>query len=174
MSSRSPVTIVLVFLGGIVATLLFSAGLSHTNTMEFCTSCHSMQFNLEEYKQTIHFKNPSGMKVGCPDCHVPRDLGPTLKAKLLASRDIWHEIMGTIDTKEKFENRRWMLANRVWDRMKETDSRECRACHSYERMDLEEQEKIGRKRHSKAMEEGKTCIECHKGIAHAQPYAPDE
>lgn len=174
MRRRSVATLALVFVGGIAVTLLLRAGLSYTNSMEFCTSCHSMQYNLEEFKKTIHFKNPSGMRVGCPDCHVPRELGPMLMAKLVASRDIWHEIRGTIDTMKKFEKHRWELANRVWERMIKTDSRECRACHDYARMDLEEQEKIGRKRHTTAMTEGKTCIECHKGIAHAQPYVPDE
>lgn len=174
MKNRSNLALALIFFAGIATTLVVGTGLSYTNTMEFCTSCHSMQFNMEEFKETVHYKNPSGMKVGCPDCHVPKELGPTLLAKIIASRDILHEILGTIDTKEKFEQRRWMLANRVWDRMKATDSRECRNCHSYDHMDLEEQEKIGRRRHTTAMEENKTCIDCHKGVAHEQPYAPDE
>lgn len=171
---RSIFVLVFVFAAGIVSALLFHSAVSHTNTMEFCISCHSMTFNMEEYKETIHFKNPSGVRAGCPDCHVPNELGPTLWAKLVASRDILHEILGTIDTKEKFEKKRWLLANRVWDKMRATDSRECRKCHGFEEMDLEEQEKIGRKRHLSAQEEGKTCIDCHKGIAHEEPIEPDK
>jgi cytochrome c-type protein NapC len=39
-------------------------------------------------------------------------------------------------------------------------------------MDLSEQEKLSRKKHKRAEEEGKTCIECHKGVAHEEPYEP--
>ncbi len=32
------------------------------NEMAFCTSCRSMKVNLEEYKETIHYKNASGVQ----------------------------------------------------------------------------------------------------------------
>jgi cytochrome c-type protein NapC len=171
---RSTFLMILIFLAGVIGAIVFSTALSYTNTTEFCVSCHSMTFNMEEYKETIHFKNPSGVRAGCPDCHVPQTLGPTLLAKLVASRDILHEILGTIDTKEKFEAKRWILANRVWDKMRATDSRECRSCHGFEVMDLEEQQKIAGKRHISGQEEGKTCIDCHKGVAHHEPDEPDD
>ena len=81
------------------------------------------------------------------------------------------KIMGTIDTPEKFEARRLELAKHVWDRMKKTDSRECRNCHSFDSMDLDEQDKSARKKHipERALEKGETCIDCHKGIAHELP-----
>jgi cytochrome c-type protein NapC len=39
-------------------------------------------------------------------------------------------------------------------------------------MDLEEQDRSGKKKHAKAREEGKTCIDCHKGLAHEYPSKP--
>jgi nitrate/TMAO reductase-like tetraheme cytochrome c subunit len=36
-------------------------------------------------------------------------------------------------------------------------------------MDFERQRRRPRERHPVAMEEGKTCIDCHKGIAHKLP-----
>ena len=36
-------------------------------------------------------------------------------------------------------------------------------------MDLKMQESRARKRHVDALDEGKTCIECHKGVAHELP-----
>jgi cytochrome c-type protein NapC len=36
-------------------------------------------------------------------------------------------------------------------------------------MDLSEQERYSRTRHERAMDEGKTCIDCHEGIAHRLP-----
>nr|VFJ44568.1 MAG: cytochrome c-type protein NapC [Candidatus Kentron sp. FW]VFJ54087.1 MAG: cytochrome c-type protein NapC [Candidatus Kentron sp. FW] len=54
--------------------------------------------------------------------------------------------------------------------MKETDSRECRGCHDYASMDHAKQEKISRKKHTSGPKAGKTCIDCHKGIAHKLPH----
>jgi len=133
-----------------------------------------MQINLAEMKENVHYKNASGVSVGCADCHVPRSIGPKLWAKLMAAKDVYHEIMGTIDTPEKFEARRWHMANLVWDKMKASDSRECRECHSFEKMDFEEQDKSAAKKHHKAIEAGETCIDCHKGIAHEEPEEPED
>ena len=53
--------------------------------------------------------------------------------------------------------------------MKATDSRECRNCHNFEYMDFTAQEARSRPRHQEAAIEGKTCIDCHKGVAHELP-----
>ena len=53
--------------------------------------------------------------------------------------------------------------------MQASDSRECRNCHSYEAMDFHKQSPRGAEKMQAAMEKGKTCIECHKGIAHKLP-----
>jgi len=164
----------LIFVGGILFTAIFNVGLSYTNTTEFCTSCHSMKINLEEYKKTPHYRNASGVRATCADCHVPKEFGPKIVAKVLAYKDVLHEILGTIDTKEKFEAHRWDMATRVWAKMKASDSRECRTCHTWDSMDLSEQDKSARRRHSRAPDEGKTCIDCHKGVAHEEPDEPDE
>ena len=58
--------------------------------------------------------------------------------------------------------------------MRKTDSRECRNCHDFTAMDLSEQDRSARKKHAKAPERGKTCIDCHKGIAHEYPSRPKE
>lgn len=174
--SRKKMVIILglVFVAGILFTGLFNIGLSSTNEMEFCTSCHSMQVNFEEYKETVHYLNTSGVRATCSDCHVPREFGPKIVAKVLAYKDVVHEILGTIDTREKYEAHRWDMASRVWAKMKATDSRECRNCHEFNQMDLSTQSRIARKRHSKAVDEGLTCIDCHKGIAHMEPDEPEE
>jgi cytochrome c-type protein NapC len=152
----------------------FNVALEATNTQQFCISCHSMKGNYEEYKQTPHFKNPSGVQAGCPDCHVPRPYGAKLVAKIMAAKDVYHEILGTIDTQEKFEAHRWDMASRVWAKMKANDSRECRACHDFQNMDVDNQSKQAKRRHVRVMDKGgKTCIDCHAGIAHKLPDAPE-
>jgi cytochrome c-type protein NapC len=168
------IAVVLIFGAGILFTGMFNVGLSATNEMEFCTSCHSMQINLEELQETVHYKNASGVRATCADCHVPKPFVPKMIAKVLAYKDVLHEFLGTIDTKEKFDQHRWDMANRVWDKMRASDSRECRSCHAWETMDLSEQDRMARNRHSSARDEGITCIDCHKGIAHEEPDEPDE
>jgi cytochrome c-type protein NapC len=53
--------------------------------------------------------------------------------------------------------------------MKRNDSQECRNCHNFEYMDFTEQGRRAVATHSKAFTEGRTCIDCHKGIAHQLP-----
>ncbi len=172
----TPITLIL--FGGIAGIIFwggFNTGMEMTNTMGFCISCHEMRDNVyKEYKETVHFKNASGVRVSCSDCHVPRPWIHKIVRKIKASKELFHKALGTIDTPEKFEKHRWVMANRVWDQMKATDSRECRNCHSFEGMDLSEQDRSARKRHGRAVDEGKTCIDCHKGLAHEEPDKPDK
>ena len=159
---------------GFILAVGSSATLESTNETEFCTSCHSMQWVKAEWMESVHYSNISGVRANCSDCHVPHDTGPKLVAKLRAAKDVWHEIMGTIDDKEKFEHHRWQMANAVWDRMKATDSRECQSCHTVDAMDLKEQDRSARKKHRRILKENsdKTCIDCHKGVAHEIPEEP--
>lgn len=161
-------------LGGIMIGVMgwtsFHYLLDKTTTTEFCVSCHTMRDNLyEEYKTTIHYKNPSGVRAGCPDCHVPESGWGFYKAKIRAAKDLWAELSGTIDTPEKFERERLRLAKSVYAFMKETDSHECRSCHGFEAMDFEHQDPQAAKKMKLASTDGGTCIDCHKGIAHKLP-----
>jgi cytochrome c-type protein NapC len=153
----------------------FNTAMEATNTLEFCISCHEMRDNVyEEYKQTIHYSNRTGVRAVCSDCHVPKDWSHKMVRKLQASAEVWGKLMGTIDTKEKFEANRLRLAEHEWARMKAVDSRECRNCHSFEGMDTEKQKLRGAKMHKIAQAENKTCIDCHKGIAHKKPKGMKE
>jgi cytochrome c-type protein NapC len=166
-------------------TFVFTSVLEMTNETEFCVSCHSMKINHEEYQETVHYKNASGVRASCADCHVPKSFFPKLYAKIYAAKDVYHEFIGDFAVSEEikndpekykahYEERRWAMANAVWDKMKANDSATCRSCHTFEAMKLEDQSKSAAKRHAKAMEEGKTCIDCHKGIAHHEPSEPEE
>lgn len=161
-----------IFAAGAVFAGLFNMGLHHTNQLEFCTSCHSMSIPYEEYKKSVHYKNKSGVRATCSDCHVPKDFGPKMVAKVMASKDVYHEILGTINTPEKYEALRWDMASRVWAKMKATNSRECRSCHDLTQMDVSAQTRSGRSQHSQAEDKGKTCIDCHKGVVHSEPEDP--
>ena len=89
--------------------------------------------------------------------------------KVQASNEVWGKLTGTISTPEKFEAKRLELAKHEWARMKATDSRECRNCHSFQAMDFEHQRPKAAEQMRKAYQDGGTCIDCHKGIAHSLP-----
>lgn len=162
----------LMFLAGIIFWGGLHTAIELSNSIWFCTSCHEMDTVYEEYKQSLHYQNASGVRAICSDCHVPKVWGPMIVAKLNATiNELPKTVLGTIDTPEKFEARRLHLAKNVWRKMKESDSRECRNCHDYTFMSLEEQDRFAKKKHSleRALEKGETCIDCHKGIVHELP-----
>lgn len=170
---------VLIVAGGIAGVMFwggFNTAMDATNTMTFCISCHEMRDTVyEEYKKTVHYTNPSGVRASCTDCHVPRAWIPKVIRKVQATNELWHKILGTINTPEKFEAQRLVMATRVWDSMKATDSRECRNCHSYDSMDFSKQSRRSREKMEPAAKTGKkTCIECHQGIAHKLPKNADD
>ena len=154
----------IIFWGG------FNTAMDATNKEEFCISCHEMEDNVfEEYKKTIHYANRSGVRATCPDCHVPKEWTHKMVRKIQASKEILHKLLGSIDTPEKFDEKRLQLAKNEWKRMKATDSRECRNCHDFESMAVAYQKPRARKQHENALKVGNTCIDCHKGIAHELP-----
>jgi cytochrome c-type protein NapC len=163
----------LVFAGlllGAAAVIGFEASMAATGTDEFCVSCHELRDNaLEEFIGTPHHTNASGKGAGCVDCHVPKEFVPKVIRKIAAVGEIYHHLLGTIDTREKYDEHRMWMATRTWAFMNERDSRECRNCHDEAAWDLELQSEKARRYHSEALSRGKTCIDCHKGLAHALP-----
>lgn len=163
------------FFSGVTFWGGFHTVVEATNTEAFCIGCHEMRDNVyAEYKKTIHYSNRTGVRAVCSDCHVPREWGPKMVRKIQASREVYGKVTGSIDTREKFEAKRLVLAEREWKRMKANDSLECRNCHSFDGMDTEKQKLRGAKMHKIGQEEKQTCIDCHKGIAHTKPKGMKE
>ncbi|MGD8350353.1 MAG: NapC/NirT family cytochrome c, partial [Gammaproteobacteria bacterium] len=69
----------IIFWGG------FNTAMEMTSTLTFCTSCHEMDWVYEEYKQSVHYKNASGVRATCPDCHVPKPWGAKVLRKIRAT-----------------------------------------------------------------------------------------
>ncbi len=159
------------FLAGVIFWGGFNTAMEFTNTEEFCTSCHEMRDTpFMELQSTIHYSNRSGVRAICSDCHVPHNWSDKIARKMQASKEVWGKIFGTIDTREKFEAHRLQLAQNEWTRLKANDSLECRNCHEFDSMDFTRQSKRAAAQHSNALASGeKTCIDCHKGIAHKLP-----
>ena len=159
------------FVAGVMFWGGFNTALEITNTEKFCTSCHEMRDNVyQELKPTIHYTNRSGVRATCPDCHVPHDWTDKIARKMQASKEVWGKIFGTINTRQKFLEKRLELAQHEWARLEANDSLECRNCHSAESMDVTRQSKRAAEAHERFLFTGeRTCINCHKGIAHHLP-----
>ena len=163
--------VVVVIGGGFV--LAGNAVLHATSTTEFCISCHELRDNAyAEYKESVHWATRTGVRPGCSDCHLPKELVPMLIRKIEASREVWGHLTGYIDTKEKYEKARYSMAVREWKRMLANDSQECRNCHNVSAVDFTKQGEYAQKRHAMAREQRMTCIECHFSVAHTEPDGP--
>jgi cytochrome c-type protein NapC len=162
-------------LGGFVAGVAFwgafNTALDLANTETFCIGCHEMRDNVyQELQGTIHWTNRSGVRATCPDCHVPHPWTQKIARKMQASHEIWGTLFGTIDTREKFLERRPILAQREWARMSANASAECRTCHNAQSMDFAKQQPRAAALHQARLLTGqKTCIDCHRDIAHRPP-----
>lgn len=155
---------------GVVFVTGFNTSMHAMNSEKFCISCHEMRDNVyQEYMDTVHYSNRTGVRAICSDCHVPQEFVPKMVRKIQATKELYGKAFGIIDTPQKFEAHRLEMAKNEWARMKKNDSQECRNCHSFDYMDFTEQKTVATKMHSFAIDEGKTCIDCHKGIAHKLP-----
>jgi nitrate/TMAO reductase-like tetraheme cytochrome c subunit len=171
-----PVGGLLMAVAGIVLANGASFVLHETSSNEFCsTACHyQREFAATELAESVHGSNAAGVRAGCPDCHVPKPFVPLMIRKIEATTELWGHLTGVIATREKYEAHRLAMAEKVWDTMKRTDSRECRTCHDFKAMKFDDQERVASRRHQKAMEKGQTCIDCHKGVAHKLPQGYED
>jgi nitrate/TMAO reductase-like tetraheme cytochrome c subunit len=142
-----------------------------TRTNEFCGgACHSMQWVANEYQQSVHAVNAKGVGAGCHDCHIPHSYPALLFYKAKAgAKDVWGEMTGVISTEEKFKKERPRMANEVWAEYKENGSARCRTCHVFTKAVIAKQKEAAQPMHEQVLAGAKTCIDCHKGIAHTAP-----
>ena len=158
------------FIAGILAWQGFNTAMDATNKEEFCLTCHTMHDNLlPELQKTVHWSNRTGVRARCPDCHVPHNFTDKVARKMQASREVLSHLMGDIGTREKFKEHRIVLAQREWARFAANGSRECRACHDYNNMDINKMRPTSQVAMRNAAERNQSCMGCHKGIAHQLP-----
>ena len=165
-------------LGGLCVVLLLISGAVWGGTRSnerdgngLCLSCHAMEQNVfQELKKTKHYVNQSGVRATCSACHVSQELIPMVQRKAASINELASWALGTINTPEKFEENRLRMAKSVWAYMKATDSRECKTCHNMKAFDFSAFKKPESvETMQKGFQNGQTCIDCHKGIAHNMP-----
>lgn len=162
----------LMFFLGVLALGAFNKTMAVTSTNEFCTGCHEMaEYTYPEYQASGHYSNRIGVRADCKDCHLPHDdwFAYTFRKATSGSKDVFYHLTGKIDTREKYDVHRLEMAEKEWRRMEKNGSAECRSCHEFDAMNLEEQERRAQRKHKQAIEDGESCISCHKGVAHPLP-----
>lgn len=170
MSKKTKIVTALCLMGIGALALWGTQTIMHkTSSPEFCVSCHSMSHPEQEWEGSSHFANAKGVRAECADCHVPQEGWHYVKAKFLALKDVWYEMQGKLDSKQKYEEHRAEMAQQVWSEMKANDSETCRSCHSFDAMEFSEQTQLAKETHLVAQKNGQTCIDCHKGIVHFLP-----
>lgn len=164
----SAIVLLLVGLGvGVFGMLAFDYSMEATSTEEFCTSCHEMASGpFVMVQDTTHFRNESGVRPTCSDCHVPEKGWPKMWRKIQASREVWSALTGKINTPEKYLAHAPVMKAREIARLQANDSQECRNCHNVEAMDLDQQSRMAKRAHGRMVKQERTCIDCHEGIAH--------
>ena len=141
-----------------------------TSTEEFCTSCHSMEFAAETYRQSAHYLPVSGVRASCGDCHVSEGVFSATWDHFLGSKDLLAQIFGpdyddpVINAlhlpDSAFEARRWF---------RETNSATCLRCHQ---LDAIQGKRAGTLAIHREETDGKPCIDCHINLVHRK--VPEE
>jgi nitrate/TMAO reductase-like tetraheme cytochrome c subunit len=142
-----------------------------TGSYAFCSgACHSMEWVAQEYRQSVHYANETGIHASCHDCHLPDRYPKILWYKAKAGTiDAIQEMRGVISTPEKFKSERLRLAKEVWAEFKESNSENCQHCHQFSAEVIAKQKDLVRPMHQQFLAHTATCIDCHKGVAHTAP-----
>jgi len=162
---------------GVAGYFVTQQTLHATSTDEFCMTCHSRHSLKDEVLASAHGNNRAGMVVQCQQCHIAQEPLNYLMKKIIVSKDIWGYL--TIDG---FNTQEWLDANRreqadlALEYLRKIDSSTCRNCHNHVIDNPPESMKpIARRMHernyAKPEDERKTCVDCHRGVAHPYPKA---
>jgi cytochrome c-type protein NapC len=162
---------------GIGLAASYASVIDYTSSLNFCAhTCHEMEATVyQEYTHSKHFKNEYGVVVACPQCHVPQNhWALTFGHKLFAAFEIKDHFVERLYEVKNFTPKRLELAKQVWKGFAETNARECKACHQYKNMLLDEQRSSIRAQHTDAMKTDENCLDCHKGVVHEKPVDPND
>ncbi len=133
-----------------------------------CAECHAYPF--EEYRDSPHYYNDLGVRPGCVGCHDPHSVRQVLAWKFFyvntggLGESAFHAISNSLRDTAKWEALRVTLAARVRKQMVDEDSVKCKVCHEPESKWFK---KIKRHKSTEG-DEGKTCVQCHYNLVHAE------
>lgn len=142
----------------------------YTSSNAFCTTCHSMTYADETYRQTVHYDSASGVRASCGDCHVSEGVFAATWDHAVGSKDLFKQLFGP-DYDDPVINALHLpeaaFAARKW--FKARDSATCMRCHTLEAIQGKRADTAAIHREET---DGKSCIDCHYNLVHRK--VPDE
>ncbi|SDW02660.1 NapC/NirT family cytochrome c [Thiocapsa roseopersicina] len=142
----------------------------YTSSNAFCTTCHSMTYADETYRQTVHYDSASGVRASCGDCHVSEGVFAATWDHAVGSKDLFKQLFGP-DYDDPVINALHLpeaaFAARKWFQAR--DSATCMRCHTLEAIQGKRADTAAIHREET---DGKSCIDCHYNLVHRK--VPDE
>ena len=136
----------------------------------FCTSCHiPWEYAASERLSVTkaHPATPKGGQAACVDCHLPKGFWNSAFAytHFVSLTDLFgHARKIDEERKGAWTPPRAKTAFRVRERMHGYDSATCRTCHI--EAEIKPKRERGVNAHKLALDDKKTCIECHYNLVH--------
>jgi nitrate/TMAO reductase-like tetraheme cytochrome c subunit len=78
-----------------------------------------------EFEHTLWLPGAQKRHASRSQCHLPQEFVPRLQRKLRSGRELYHHLIGTLATPERFEARRMVMARAVWRDLRDNHSGEC-------------------------------------------------
>lgn len=157
-------------LGGVLFMSFLIEFDQYASQNAFCTTCHSMSYADESYRQTVHYDSASGVRASCGDCHVSEGVLAATWDHVRGGKDLIKQLFGpdyddpVINAlhlpEAAFSARRWF---------RERGSATCRRCHVQDAIQGKRADTAAIHREET---EGKSCIDCHYNLVHRT--VPDE
>ncbi len=145
------------FLTGAYWTTMWSYHFS--SSTEFCVSCHEMVTSYQQYKESSHFKNSSGVVAECADCHLPPGTFNKWRAKI--TQGVTDSYKHLLLKPEEIDHEEWKEKA-----VKNISPEACRKCHK-ELLPLG-LPKGGFLAHRAFLRgEAQTCLQCHNNLVHS-------
>jgi cytochrome c-type protein NapC len=152
--------------GAIIASTFIN---QFTATDRFCTSCHTMAAVATDPHalNSAHERNAAGIGVSCADCHIPATnwFTETYVHGTSAIRDMYAEFTHDYSKPGVWNARRKELAKKEREQMRANDSFSCRRCH--DAAAIRPASEAGRAAHAMLADSGRTCVQCHANLVHA-------
>jgi nitrate/TMAO reductase-like tetraheme cytochrome c subunit len=153
---------------GLAVSTTWTKAIEFTGHCAFCITCQVMKdTRFDQYQGSKHLKNMFGVHAGCLDCHVTQyswlaEGEPTFGT----IGGLYGFFFGGTSNVASLEKRRPRPAKDVRGRFAATHVQECRHCHDYSNMALDEQKPEASSMHRTAMTTDRTCVACHQEMSH--------
>jgi nitrate/TMAO reductase-like tetraheme cytochrome c subunit len=172
----------ILFSAGVVFVALTNQLVVWSSSDAYCAGvCHSMSWANTAYQRGPHYTNHVGVRASCGDCHIPYDAAHATAIEYVelllfktdrGVKDTWHELTGSIATKNEWEKRRPALRATFESYLTRHNYITCRGCHALQSFAGPRSQMKLVIHQGLARQNDYNCLACHSNIAHV--YADSE